>query len=178
MTITTTTAPSPSAAGRIRLAESWDLPRIRSIYNYAVVHTDATLDTEEKTPQDFEDWFADHQGRYCIGVFVTDGDGVCGYAALSAFARRGGYYPLTELSVYLAPGAQRRGHGTALTEWALDQARQRDFTTIVSFITTTNEASNRLVVRCGFERTGVMRQAGRKFGNYVDLGIWQRFLIR
>jgi len=176
----TSAAPPPSAvAGEgIRLAEPSDLEQIRAVYNHAVAHTDATLDTEEKTPRDFEDWFADHQERYCAGVYVTDDGRVRGYVTLSAFARRGGYYPLAELSVYLAPDAQGRGHGTALTQWALGQARQRDFATIVSFVTTTNEAANRLHARCGFERTGVMRQAGRKFGKYVDLGIWQAFVAQ
>lgn len=168
--------PAPRAGGRIRAAQPGDLERLRAVYNHAVLHTDATLDTEEKSPEDFREWFAEHQGRYRAGVYLDDGGRACGYAALSAFSRRGGYHPLAELSVYLAPHAQGRGCGTALTRWALDQAGRRDFATIVCFVTTTNEASGRMLARCGFERTGVMRRAGRKLGAFVDLGIWQAFL--
>ena len=178
MTITSTAVFRSPAASRIRLAEPGDLVSLRAVYNHAVVHTDATLDTDEKTAQDFEDWLAEHQERYCAGVHVTVDGQVCGYATLSAYARRGGYYPLTELSVYLAPDAQGQGYGTALTRWVLAQARERDFATVVGFVTTTNEASERMLVKCGFEQTGVMRQAGRKFGKYIDLGIWQAFLNR
>ncbi len=162
--------------GFIRPVERGDLEQLRAFYNYAVVHSDATLDTEEKTAREFEDWFAEHQGRHRAGVYVSDGGSVSGYASLSPFSRRGGYYPLAELSVYLAPECRGRRYGLRLTEWALEEAWRRDFSTVVAFVTATNEAPNRILRNCGFVHTGAIHQAGRKFGKYVDLDIWQTFL--
>jgi L-amino acid N-acyltransferase YncA len=157
----------------IRLATVADLPAVRAIYNHAILHTDATLDTAPKTPADMADWLAEHQGRYAAGVLDIPGAGVVGYATLSAFSRRGGYFPLAEVSTYIDARWHGRGYGTQLTRWLVRQAAERRFSTLVAFITTTNTASARMVSRLGFRHSGVMREAGFKHNRYVDLDIYQ-----
>ncbi|QTR04058.1 hypothetical protein J7S33_03440, partial [Saccharothrix algeriensis] len=55
----TTSAPTTT----VRAATAADLEAVRAIYNHAVRHTDATLDTEEKTAEQMVAWLAAHSGR-------------------------------------------------------------------------------------------------------------------
>ena len=105
---------------------------------------------------------------------VAERDGhVLGYGTLSPFAARGGYFPSTEISVYVAPDAQGMGVGGALTGWLVDFAREEGYSTIISFNTDTNVASIRMIERHGFVRTGLIRHIGVKLGRLVDLAVFQ-----
>ncbi|MFD8495922.1 GNAT family N-acetyltransferase [Amycolatopsis sp. NPDC059657] len=156
----------------VRVATSADLEDMRAIYNHAVRHTDATLDTDEKTPEQMAIWLAAHGGRNPAVVAERDGQ-VIGYGTLSPFAPRGGYRPSTEISVYVAPGAQGTGVGKTLTGWLVDFARDEGYSTIISFNTDTNIASIRMIERYGFARTGLIQHVGAKLGSLVNLAVFQ-----
>lgn len=102
----------------VREATATDLEDVRAIYNHAVRHTDATLDTEEKTPEQMAMWLAAHGGRNAAVVAERDGQAI-GYGTLSPFAARGGYLPSTEISIYIAPDAQGMPGG-----WWTSRARR------------------------------------------------------
>ena len=156
----------------IRHAAVADLEDVRAIYNHAVRHTDATLDTEEKTAEQMSTWLAAHGGRNAAVVAERDGR-VIGYGTLSPFAARGGYFPSTEISIYIAPDAQGMGVGSALTGFLVDFARKERYSTIISFNTDTNIASIRMIERYGFVRTGLIQHIGVKLGKLVNLAVFQ-----
>ena len=149
-----------------------DLDAVRRIYNHAVRHTDATLDTEEKSAEQMAAWLAAHGGRNAAVLAERDGR-VVGYGVLSPFAARGGYFPSTEISIYVAPDAQARGVGGTLCRWLVDFARREGYTTVIAFLTSTNEISMRMVDRIGFVRTGLIEHIGHKLGRLVDLVVYQ-----
>jgi RimJ/RimL family protein N-acetyltransferase len=80
-----------------------------------------------------------------------------------------------ELGYIVAPGARGRGVATwmldALTEWAFSSAGALR---IVLIIDVANAASERVAVRCGYVREGVMRSIHLKRGVRVDAGLWSR----
>ncbi|HEV2376044.1 MAG TPA: GNAT family N-acetyltransferase [Streptosporangiaceae bacterium] len=162
--------------GMIRPVAPADLGAVRAIYNHAVVHTDATMDTEPKTAADFEDWFSEHQQRFCAGVLELADGTVAAYGSLSPFSRRGGYWPMTEVSFYVALEHQRQGAGVQLSAWLAEQAAQRGFVTLVAFVTSTNTGSVKVLERTGYQHTGRMFQAGHKLDRFVDLDVYQRFI--
>jgi len=164
----TTSAPTTT----VRAATAADLEAVRAIYNHAVRHTDATLDTEEKTAEQMVAWLAAHSGRNAAVVAERDGR-VLGYGTLSPFAARGGYFPSTEISIYVAADVRGTGVGGTLTGWLVDFAREVGYSTIISFNTDTNTASIRMVERHGFVRTGLIRHIGMKLGRLVDLAVFQ-----
>lgn len=156
----------------VRAATAADLEDVRAIYNHAVRHTDATLDTEEKTAEQMAAWLAAHGGRNAAVVAEREGR-VVGYGTLSPFAARGGYFPSTEISVYVAPDAQGMGVGSTVTGWLVDFAREEGYSTIISFNTDTNVASIRMIERYGFVRTGLIQHIGVKLGKLVNLAVFQ-----
>jgi L-amino acid N-acyltransferase YncA len=160
----------------IRPVTRADLAAVREIYNHAVVNTDATMDTEPKTAADFDNWFVEHQERFCAGVLeLTDGT-VAGYASLSPFARRGGYWPMAEASFYVAPDRQRQGAGVRLSSWLAEEAVQRGFGTMLALVTSTNTGSIKVLERTGYKHMGRIVQAGHKLDRFIDIDIYQRFV--
>lgn len=158
----------------LRPLEPADAAATAAIYNYAVRHTDATLDTEERTEAAARAWIADHgTDRYpALGAFL---DGMLvGYGTLSPFARRGGYYASAEISVYVAPDFHGRSVGTVLCARLTDQAERAGLSTVLALITATNEASRRLFLSAGYQEHGSIRAIGHKLGHLVDLDIFQR----
>lgn len=156
-----------------RLADA-DLPAAAAIYNHAVRHTDATLDTEDRTVDSARRWLAEHGSRRypALGAFL--GDELAGYGTLSPFARRPGYLASAEISVYVAPDRTRRGIGSALCAALTGHAEVVGLSTVLAIVTSTNAASQRLFGAAGYVRTGTMLRVGYKLGRLVDLDIMQR----
>ncbi|MGW0635018.1 N-acetyltransferase family protein [Nocardia salmonicida] len=156
----------------LRRAEAADAEPMRAIYNHAVRHSNATLDTVEKTPAQMADWLAAHSGRDLALVAVRS-DRIVGYGTLSPFAARGGYFPSTEISIYLDPDARAVGIGSELCSRLIDFARAQGYTTVIAFVTDTNIAPIRMIHRLGFRRTGLLEHIGYKLGQLVNLEIHQ-----
>ena len=83
----------------IRDAIISDLPAILNIYNYAIKNLAASFDIEEKTLEEREVWFREHQGQYPLLVAELDGK-VAGYCCLSKFRDKAAYSRCSELSIY------------------------------------------------------------------------------
>lgn len=167
---------TPTAGPAVRGLTAADLPDVQRIYAYAVEHTDATLDVEPKSLADLETWLAAHGDRY-PAVGVHDGVSLVGYASLSPFAARGGYFASAEISVYVAPERQGSRIGTALCVHLTEQARAVGLSTVVALVTSTNAASRRLFAAAGYDETGTLRSIGYKRGRLVDLVVLQRLFL-
>jgi L-amino acid N-acyltransferase len=161
---------------RIRAVVPGDLAQILEIYNREVLHSDTTLDTKPKDLTDFEAWYTEHSAPYSAAVVESEPGVIAGYGALSPFARRGGYFPLAEVSIYLGSTHRGRGYGSSLSEWLVEEARRQGFTTLVGFLTVGNEPSVRMLLRAGYVHVGRMSRVGYKLGRYIDLDIYQLFL--
>ena len=158
----------------IRQAERADLQALLDIYNYEVIHGVATLDLQPKTIEQWEKWFEEHNvGNHPLIVALRD-DHVAGYASLSSYREKEAYQSTVELSVYVAPQDRGCKVATALMEAILKMAREdKSIHTVVSVITTGNEASCRLHEKFGFEFCGTIREVGVKFGKYLDIDNYQ-----
>jgi L-amino acid N-acyltransferase YncA len=160
---------------RIRRAEVRDLAAIRDIYNHAILHTTATMDTEPKTLAEREAWFARHDDRF--GVFVAEREGqVVGWGSLSRWSDRGAYEETAELSFYVHHERRGGGVGRALLVELLATARRANFHVILSRIVEGSDASLHLHRAFGFESIGLMREVGRKFGARHGVHLLQAFL--
>lgn len=160
--------------GFIRTAESEDIDYIREIYNDAVRNTTATFDMEEKTEEQMQQWFLNHNSaRHFALVYETDGR-IAGYASLSSFRERAAFDGTVENSVYIHPDFRGRGIGTLLLDELIKRADEAtEIHTILALITHENETSIRMHLKSGFHLCGTIKDAGLKFGRYLDLDIYQ-----
>ena len=167
-----------------------------AIYDDAVRTTTATFDTEPKTVADRAIWLATHDERFSAfiaedpawvgSVDLVGEEGIppsascagaaLGWASLSRWSDRCAYDATGETSFYIRPDARGRRVGTLLMDAVLAHARSAGFHVLLARIVTGNEASERLHVRCGFVRVGVMHEVGKKFGRWLDVGLWELML--
>jgi len=166
---------------RVRRAVREDCPAILAIYNEAVLNTTASYDYEPRSLEHRLDWFDAHQrDDYAILVAeMTQPDGspcVVGWAALNRYHDRMGYRFTAENSVYVAADARGHGVGKALLRPLVEAARARGLHAILAVIDAENEVSIRLHARFGFERVGLFRQVGFKFGRWLDVAYMERLL--
>jgi phosphinothricin acetyltransferase len=157
----------------IRQATLDDLDAITEIYNEAILKTVATFDTEPKTMEEQQRWFAGHGPKYPIMVAEEDGL-IVGWASLSMWSDRCAYADTAEISLYVRETHQGRGIGKKLLEAILHEGEKAGLHTVVARITEGNAVSIHLFKSAGFEHIGVMREVGRKFGRLLDVHLLQK----
>jgi phosphinothricin acetyltransferase len=74
--------------------------------------------------------------------------------------------------VYLAQPARGQGLGRQLYAALFEALAKEDIHRIFAGITLPNEASVRLHQSFGFERVGIYREVGRKFGRFWDVATY------
>jgi phosphinothricin acetyltransferase len=157
----------------IRPAREGDLPAVAAIYNVEVEGGVGTFDTEPKTTAHFAPRLSPTSPGDLFLVAV-EGKAVVGFAYSGAFRPRPAYAGTRETSVYLAATARGRGIGSVLYTDLLARLDAAGVHTAMAVIALPNAASEALHQRLGFERVGVLREVGHKFGRYIDTAWWQR----
>jgi phosphinothricin acetyltransferase len=167
-------APAPDGV-LIRVATIDDLPRLTEIYNHYVVATPTTFDLEPFSVEQRREWFGRYAatGRYRLLV-AEDASGILGYTSSSPFHPRRAYDTTVETTILCAPEAVGRGIGRRLYAALFDALRHEDVHLVLALITLPNEASCALHERFGYTRATVLREVGRKFGQYWDVAWYQR----
>lgn len=157
----------------IRKASEEDIEQLRDIYNEAILHTTATFDMEEKSLENRQNWFYSHQGRF--GLFVAvEGNKVLGFVSLSRYRNRAAFDETLEDAIYVREESRGQKIGTALLSYMMAFAKeQAGIHSIISMITAENEISSHLHKKLGFTYCGTIKDAGRKFGRYLDVDIYQ-----
>lgn len=154
----------------IRKAKQDDLEELLAIYNYEVLNGISTLDLKPKTIQEWQAWFFAHNIKnHPLIVAELDGH-VAGYASLSSYREKEAYKSTVELSIYIDVNYRKQGVATQLMAAILDEAKKDERThTVVSVITSGNEASQKLHQKFNFEFCGTIKEVGIKFDQYRDI---------
>ena len=161
---------------RIERAIEADLEDIASIYNWAIVNTTASFEMEEQTLETLLTWFRGHDERHPVIVSRLKKDNqIVGWGAITKWSSKPAYDGMAEVSVYVHPEYHRQGIGKQLILELIELGRKGKFRTLVSQISDTAEASLYLHRNLGFIDTGILRRAGVKFGQEIDVLILQLF---
>jgi phosphinothricin acetyltransferase len=162
----------------IRPARMEDAPTLAAIYAPAVLNGTASFEIEAPSAAEMAQRLMKVKSHgWPWLVHVTMGK-VDGYAYVTQFRDRPAYRYCGETSVYVAPDAQRTGIGQALLMAASSAARTAGFRQLIAVIGGSgNNASISLHASCGFERAGLLKQIGEKFGKPLDIVMMQRSLV-
>lgn len=158
----------------IRKAELRDLDDLLKIYNYEVENGTATFDIVPVAREAWELWFQNH-GSPQFPLYVAEHKGhIGGYVSLSPYRSKDAYKHTVELSLYVSPDDRGCGIASALMEYAIHHAQKEEqIHTIVSVITSNNQASTALHEKFGFRYCGTIREVGFKMGTYLDIDNYQ-----
>lgn len=162
----------------IRPARMEDAPTLAAIYAPAVLNGTASFEIEPPSAAEMAQRLMKVKSHgWPWLVHVTMGK-VDGYAYVTQFRDRPAYRYCGETSVYVAPDAQRTGIGQALLMAVSSTARTAGFRQLIAVIGDSgNNASISLHASCGFERAGLLKQIGEKFGKPLDIVMMQRSLV-
>ena len=153
------------------------LGAIRAIFNDAILNTTALYEYQPRSEATILAWWqAKQQAGYpVLGVEHADGS-LAGFASWGPFRVFPAFKYTVEHSVYVAAESRGVGIGRRLLEAVVAEAVRQDVHLLVGAIDATNAASIALHRSLGFEHSGTIREAGFKFGRWLDLDIWQRTL--
>lgn len=158
---------------QLRPVRDADLDAILAIHNDVILTSPAIWYDEPVERSDRETWLAEHRAAG-HPVIVAEVDGtVAGYASYAQWRARPGYRYTVENSVYLGADYRGQGLGRALLVALIAHARDAGLHMMVANIESSNVASIRLHESLGFQRSGVVREVGRKFDRWLDLVILQ-----
>ena len=174
-------SPNQSLGGDIlvRKVRSSDSGQITRLYNHYIRHSTATFEEEALQGDEMLSRIALQRSKG-LPWLVCEQDGeILGYAYAGPFRKRAAYRFTLESAVYVDPKQTGKGIGRALYDALLSElSTHSECRMLMGVITIPNEPSIRLHENLGFEKVGVMREVGYKFGQWIDVGIWQLQLRR
>ena len=149
---------------------------VRDIFNDAIANTTALYDYHPRSLETVMKWFgAKARDGYPVLAAVKDGD-LLGFASYGSFRAWPAYQYTVEHSLYVQRDRRRTGVGRALLAAVVDHAAARGFRTVIGGIDADNAASIALHEAQGFVHAGTIRDAGYKFGRWLNLAFYQKLL--
>jgi phosphinothricin acetyltransferase len=159
----------------IRDAVPNDAVAIATIYNQGIVDRIATLETEERTPEERLQWLATRGPRHPVLVAEQDGT-VVGWGSLNQFNPRKAYDFVADFSVYVQREWRGKGVGSALLRALIARAKQLGYHKMVLSAFPWNTAGTALYQKCGFRTVGIYKEQGLLDGKWVDTVIMEKIL--
>ncbi len=152
----------------IRKVRLQDADAIAKIYKYYVENTAITFELVVPTAAEIESRIQKISEKYPYLVYEVEGK-VIGYAYAGLFKEREAYRFSTELSIYFDHELRGKGYGREITKALLNELKSYDYCTAVVCITLPNEPSQKLFESLGFEYSGVLKNVGYKFNEWLSI---------
>jgi L-amino acid N-acyltransferase YncA len=152
-----------------------DLAAIERIYAHHVRHGLASF---EEIPPSREELARRRENLLSQGfpyLVAEAGEKVLGYSYAGPYRPRSAYRFSAENSVYVAPGAERRGIGRLLLETLIARCTAEGLRQMIAVIgDSANQGSIGLHAALGFRLVGTIEAVGFKHGSWVDSVLMQR----
>lgn len=143
----------------IRLASIDDLPVINEIYNQSVSTKTSTADLAPTTLDARKEWFQKHNKEHYPIFVAEDENNIIGWIALSPYRPgRKALWHTAEISCYIRKDAQKKGLGSILFKFMIDNCKKYQIKNVFGIIIEHNYASIALVEKFGFKKWGVLPQ--------------------
>ncbi|MBU9613128.1 GNAT family N-acetyltransferase [Burkholderia multivorans] len=171
------TSPNPPQRDDVRLidcTEAEHAPAILEILNDAIVNSTALYDYKPRPPEAMAAWFATKRASGFPVVGAVDAAGtLLGFASWGTFRAFPAFKYTVEHSVYVHRDHRGRGLGEWLLRELIRRAHDADVHLLVGCIDATNAGSIALHTRLGFVHSGTIKEAGFKFGRWLDAAFYQ-----
>ena len=165
----------PSAELTVRDARADDAAAIAVIYNQGIADRIATLETEERTPEERVAWLAARGPRHPVLVAERDRM-VVGCGSLNPFNPRKAYDYVADFSVYVERAWRGKGVGSALLRALIARAQQLGYHKMVLSAFPWNALGMALYQKHGFRTVGIYKEQGLLDGQWVDTIIMEKIL--
>lgn len=153
------------------------LEEIRAIFNEAILHSTALYDYKPRTEEVMLQWFRakERDGYPVIGI-VDPAGVLMGFGSYGQFRAFPAYKYSVEHSLYVAGQFRGQGVGRRLLQEIIGSTTLRGYHTLIGGIDSENVISKELHRKFGFSHAGTIREAGFKFGRWLNLEFHQLIL--
>jgi phosphinothricin acetyltransferase len=162
--------------GRVRAATLDDAEAITAIYAPIVAGTTISFELEPPSVDDMRGRIASTLTFLPWLVSVNDAGRVDGYVYAGRHRERAAYQWAVDVSAYVREDARGRGVGKRLYAVLIDELLRLGYCQAFAGVALPNSASVALHEALGFEKLGVYRNVGFKFGRWHDVVWWQKEL--
>jgi phosphinothricin acetyltransferase len=159
----------------VRDAGPGDADAICRVYNQGIQDRVATLETEERTPDERRGWLATRGARHPVLVVESGGE-VVAWGSLNPFNPRRAYDHVADFSIYVDRAWRGRGLGRRLLDALIARARALGYHKLVLSAFPWNQAGMATYRRAGFREVGIYREQGRLDGRWVDTVVMEKIL--
>lgn len=148
--------------------------QILAIFNDAIATSTALYDYKPRPREAMLGWFqAKQQGGFPVVGFENAAGELMAFASYGTFRAWPAFKYSVEHSVYVDGRFRGMGLGEAMMRVLIERARANQVHVLVGGIDASNEGSIRLHEKLGFKHSGTIKEAGFKFGRWLDLAFYQ-----
>jgi len=152
-------------------------PEILAIFNHAILNSTALWEYKARTLETMKNWFdAKTAGNFPVIGAVDETGKLLGFATYGTFRPWAAYKYSVEHSIYIHADQIGKGLGKILMLELISAAKAQGVHTIIGAIDIDNKGSIALHEKLGFTHSGTMKQAGYKFGRWLDFAFYQLIL--
>jgi phosphinothricin acetyltransferase len=160
----------------VRPSVEGDVPAMLAIYTYHIQRGVADLDPEPLHDDDIKRRRKNMLRRKLPHLVADRGGIVVGYAYAVPFRKRPAYRYAVKHSIYVHADYLHSGVGRLLLPALIDACAAAGFRQMFGYIDAGNTPSQNLHEAFGFERAGLLKDVGFKFGRWTDSLLMQRAL--
>lgn len=165
---------APDGATLVDCSHARHADQILAIFNDAIAASTALYDYKPRPREAMQGWFqAKQQGGFPVVGYENEAGELMAFASYGTFRAWPAYKYSVEHSVYVDGRFRGRGLGEALMRELIQRARANQVHVLIGGIDAANQGSIRLHEKLGFTHAGTIREAGFKFGRWLDLAFYQ-----
>ncbi|MEZ4799816.1 MAG: N-acetyltransferase family protein [Flavobacteriales bacterium] len=159
----------------IRHTSISDAEQMLGIYAPYVLENSVSFEIELPTLHDFQERIKNYTSKF-PWLVAEENDRILGYAYASTYREREAYKFNVEVSVYLAPDAQKKGIAKQLYEKLFGLLNEQKIHQAFAVITLPNEKSIHFHKKMGFESFATYEEVGYKFNQWHDVHWMKKYL--
>jgi len=113
-----------------------------------------------------------------LALLAEQDDKVVAFAYGARWRDKPAYAKSVETTIYVHPDYKHTGIGEPLYKKLIETLTQMNFHLLVAGMTMPNAGSQKLHEKLGFEKVGEFKDAGMKFGQWHNVGFWQKIVTQ
>jgi len=160
----------------IREVKESDAAPIAAIYNYYIQNSVVSFEEEQLSADDVIRRMQEVKDLGFPWIVAEDQGEIVGYAYATKWRDRSAYRFSAEVTVYVSNESTSRGWGTRLYESLFSKLETMKIHVVIGGIALPNDASVALHEKFGMTKAAHYKEVGRKFGQWLDVGYWQKIL--
>jgi phosphinothricin acetyltransferase len=160
----------------VRASTEDDVPAMLAIYAHHIQRGLGEFDVEPLHGDDIKRRRKNMLKHRLPHLVAERGGAVIGYAYAVPFRKRPAYRYAVKHSIYVHADHLHSGVGRSLLPALIDACAAAGYRQMIAYIDVANTPSQHLHETFGFERAGLLKAVGFKYGRWTDIILMQRSL--